>query len=330
MKKIILLIIVVSTVFTSCKSDFDLNAPYKETMVVYGFLNSADTIAQYIRISKAFLGEGNALIMAQQPDSINYADILDVKLEEILNGSSINTYQLERVDSIPKDAGLFAYPYQVYYLLKNQRVNSTSMYRLTIRNTQTGNTASSLTRIVKDLNSSIDIDNPSAADADFAPANMFSVKFRPVSNGKVYDVVIRFHYTEDSAGILSYHFVDWNFPDQFVSSTNDIIFPYYRPDFYRLLANSIPFKSGVTRVPGNSSLGYPPMEFQILAGTEDFHTYLELNSSSNTSLQDPPLFTTVENGVGLFTSRLIHIERRNLTQRSIDTLFEGHLTKDLF
>jgi len=80
MKKLIIFILTLSGIFTSCSTDFEINAPYKETMVIYGLLNTLDT-AQYIRISKAYLGEGNALIMAQEPDSINYADILDVKLE---------------------------------------------------------------------------------------------------------------------------------------------------------------------------------------------------------------------------------------------------------
>jgi len=55
----------------SCKTDFDIIAPYKETTVVYGLLDP-DTSVQYIKINKAFLGEGDALVMAQQMDSTNY------------------------------------------------------------------------------------------------------------------------------------------------------------------------------------------------------------------------------------------------------------------
>ncbi len=213
MKKYILHIALVLMIFNSCKTDFDLNAPYKETMVIYGLLNSADDSAQYIRISKGFLGEGNALIMAQQADSINYADILDVQIAEEINGIVQNSYQLERVDSIPKDAGLFAYPYQVYYRLNNRALNSSSLYRLTVRNTQTGNVASSVTRIVKDLNPLLDIVNPSPVpNTDFSAKNMFSVRFNSPENGRLFDLVIRFHYTEisNSDSSKTYHYVDWN------------------------------------------------------------------------------------------------------------------------
>ncbi|TAH43585.1 MAG: DUF4249 family protein [Bacteroidetes bacterium] len=326
MKNFILLISLVSIVFSSCKTDFELNAPYKETMVIYGFLNANDSV-QYIRISKGFLGEGNALIMAQQSDSINYADVLNVRMEEIVNGNVINTFVLSRVDTIPKEAGLFAYPYQVYYRLSNHNLNAIALYRLTAENRETGYKATSITRVVNDI---VNITNPSIAEVNFASTGQFSVKFSPVNNGRIYDLVIRFHYTEDSSGVLSYHFVDWNFPDQFTSGSTDIIFPYARQDFYAILASSIPYKSGVSRTVGNAAMGFPAIEFRMIAGTEDLYTYQQLNSASNTSLQDPPLFTTVENGLGLFTSRLIHLEFRNMTQKSIDSLEQGQFTRDLF
>src|SRR5204862_7713213 len=87
MKRIFILVSCILTgfLFDSCSTDFSVEAPYKETMVIYGLLNP-DTMngkVQYIRISKAYLGEGNALIMAQERDSVNYADILDVNLERI-------------------------------------------------------------------------------------------------------------------------------------------------------------------------------------------------------------------------------------------------------
>ena len=63
-------LIVVVSFFSSCKTDFEINAPYEITPVVYGVLDqSLDT--QYIKINKAFLGSGN---------NINYAAINDCTL----------------------------------------------------------------------------------------------------------------------------------------------------------------------------------------------------------------------------------------------------------
>ena len=84
-----------------------MTAPYKEITVVYGLLNTADTV-QWIRINKAFLGMGNALVMAQQPDSINYPDILDVKLQEYEGSTLRKTFSLLRDSSIQKEPGVFA------------------------------------------------------------------------------------------------------------------------------------------------------------------------------------------------------------------------------
>ena len=42
-------------IFSSCETDFELNAPYKTIPVVYGLLDqSLDT--QFIKINKSFLG----------------------------------------------------------------------------------------------------------------------------------------------------------------------------------------------------------------------------------------------------------------------------------
>ncbi len=315
----------VSALFSSCETDFEVNAPYKETTVIYGLLNVRDSV-QYIRVSKGFLGEGDALVMAQNSDSINYADILDVTMERIVNDIVQETIPMERVEDIPKDEGVFAYPYQVYYKLKNHTLNSSSLYRIVVRNTQTGNVASSLTRIVNDVT----VINPSSSDVDFSTAAQFSVKFIPGQNGRVYDLVIRYHYTEtDNLGVTTVHYIDWNFSDQFTTSTAEIAFPYYRPDFFVFLGREIPVKSGVVRRVDNLPAPYRAVEFRIIAGSEDLHTYQQLNSPSNTSLQEPPLFTTVENGIGLFTSRLIHSELRNMNQRTKDSILVNQYTRDL-
>ena len=130
MKKRIIFILGFYGIFSSCSTDFEINAPYKETIVVYGLLNTLDT-AQFIRISKAYLGEGNALVMAQEPDSINYADILDVKMErwQSENGPVLETFSLQRTDTIPKDEGIFAAPYQVYYRTNHPISDDGSLYQ---------------------------------------------------------------------------------------------------------------------------------------------------------------------------------------------------------
>src|SRR5688572_3067377 len=82
MKKLFLFSVVLLAVFLlpSCKDKLELNAPYKEIPSVYAVLNVQDKL-HMIRINKVFLGEGDANLMAQVADSINYpAGELDVRL----------------------------------------------------------------------------------------------------------------------------------------------------------------------------------------------------------------------------------------------------------
>jgi hypothetical protein len=73
MKISLLLIFTAFLIFTSCETDFDVNADWKETTVVYGLLDqSIDT--QSVIIYKAFLGNESAYVLAQEADSIYYGE----------------------------------------------------------------------------------------------------------------------------------------------------------------------------------------------------------------------------------------------------------------
>src|SRR5678809_747569 len=105
------------TLLPSCSTDIDLLEDYKPITVVYGLLNVSDSI-QYIKINKAFLGEGNALVMAQQSDSINYKPgELMVRLQELnpSTGEVLATLNCDTTTQILKDDGLFSNPYQILY-----------------------------------------------------------------------------------------------------------------------------------------------------------------------------------------------------------------------
>ena len=74
MKKI-LIALVAAISFSACSTEIEVNAEWKDVTVVFGLLDVSDTI-QYIKISKAFLGEEDAFVMAQEPDSLYYSCLL--------------------------------------------------------------------------------------------------------------------------------------------------------------------------------------------------------------------------------------------------------------
>ena len=76
----------ITVLFNSCKNDLKILAPYKETVSVYALLNPQEK-RQYVRLNKIFLGEGNAYVMAQVTDSVNYRQgVLSVTMERYFNG----------------------------------------------------------------------------------------------------------------------------------------------------------------------------------------------------------------------------------------------------
>ncbi len=84
MRKILVLLIAccVSVSLQNCSNEFELTEKWKDITVVYGLLDGSDT-AQYILIEKAFLDEStSALLIAQNPDSLFYNNII-VEMQEI-------------------------------------------------------------------------------------------------------------------------------------------------------------------------------------------------------------------------------------------------------
>ena len=72
MKKSYLLCLLSIALLFACETDFEVNAPWEETAVIYGLLDqTVDT--QRVIIYKAFLGQESAYTMAQQADSFYYA-----------------------------------------------------------------------------------------------------------------------------------------------------------------------------------------------------------------------------------------------------------------
>ena len=66
----------------SCDNDLDITADWKDVPVVYGVLDVNEPV-QYVKLNKAFLGQGDVMMMAQEFDSLHYnVDLVDVRLLE--------------------------------------------------------------------------------------------------------------------------------------------------------------------------------------------------------------------------------------------------------
>ena len=116
MKKLTFIFLISSILFSSCETDFNVNADWKEVTVVYGLLDQ-NRDKQYVRINKAFLGNENAYVMASESDSINYnPNNLEVKIEKLsISGNVLETKILS--DTIMfKEDGLFSVEENIVYV----------------------------------------------------------------------------------------------------------------------------------------------------------------------------------------------------------------------
>ncbi|MEZ4686831.1 MAG: hypothetical protein R3B47_12420 [Bacteroidia bacterium] len=91
-----------------CTTDFDVLAPEEDIWVVYGILDQRDSL-QYIRVSKAFQAEGDALAYASQ------AQLTVPGLRLRLDGPDGSLFAKE-VDTVLRDSGLFPRQQTLYCL----------------------------------------------------------------------------------------------------------------------------------------------------------------------------------------------------------------------
>lgn len=96
----------------SCSTSLDINAPEKPILIVYGVLNPKQPV-QYIRVSKGFLVDGDAIKYASETDlSVNNAKVTltEYQIKEGNNGKILTktqVYELVPDNSIPKEDGTF-------------------------------------------------------------------------------------------------------------------------------------------------------------------------------------------------------------------------------
>ena len=305
MKKIYLILSVFSIVFTACETDFDVNAEWEETTVVFGLLDAAkDT--QFIKISKAFLGEADALQMAQHADSINFnKGNLEVKVARINNNGSTDTITLNEIRTL-RDEGDFndsivIYTFENFEFESNSLnqytnfLNSNSEYELLIENNISGNSVSSKTEIIKGFNFSAGIPNSDKLTfyVDGLGFRFPRFEWSSVSspNTEIFQFNLRFHYKENEVEkeLL------WT---QTALGSNDNILILSGEDFFhQFLANNL------DALDDDKEREFINIDIEMTLGTQDLKTYIAVNEPITGIVQERPQFTNINNGIGLFSSR---------------------------
>ena len=125
------LALIIGLSLQSCDKNLEINADYEAYPIVYGLLNTYDSV-QTIRINKSFLGDANPSGYAKVADSSLFSnvsiDIVETRIELDDNGQEWNRFErarfpLEKMTITGKKDGIFSSPDQVVYGTKMPLAN---------------------------------------------------------------------------------------------------------------------------------------------------------------------------------------------------------------
>ncbi len=331
MKKLALLLLLSSCYFliTSCDNELDVLEEYTEIPVIYGLLNPADS-THFIRVQKAFLGAGNALLMAQVSDSSYYkpGDIsLYLEKLQFLNGTPLETDSFQVNYSIPKDEGLFIDQGHYLFRLGSKRLNPAFYYRLRFVNHLTGKTVTGTTRLIEPIYQKTLSPTTRVNLADDDP---YTVRFNSAKNGKMYGLILRVRYTETKklTQTITLKYVDYKLDYVTARTLNggeELSFLLDGKSIFQFLGLKIQKDTTVTR-----RLQDFKSDFLFTAATDDFYNYIQINNPNNT-VNFIPDFTNLSEGKGIFTCRLdTAIKGISFNDLTYDSLLNSAYTRHIF
>ena len=279
----------------SCKNDIEINAPWKETAIVNGFLDIGTT-QQYIRITKTFQNAANLTPQqaAQISDSV-YFDTLIVNVIDLTTG--VDTFHFFKNTSIQKEPGYFASDKNILYYCDNLLPKLGHIYQLSIVNPKSGKTYLSQTSIVGKTtimpnNSS---GSPYRLDIFYDPniPNYIQFEWNPVSNAFIYTALIRYYYTENSIQKTA---------DESIAINDQSTF-FYNFQSYQMNQFLLGYFGRRDTSDHSVFRKITEINYVVLSGSKDLLTAVDLSKPNTSLLQVKPDFSNVQNGLGLFTSR---------------------------
>ena len=284
----------------SCETDFDVNANWKDVTIVYGLIdpNNED---QLIKINKAYLGQGDAIQMASISDSTNYdPSNLIVKIHRVRE-QVFNTYDtlstVVLTDTVlDKDDGLFSIDDNIIYTFKKPSsfYNTNSIYVLEILNLSSGQKVTSETEIInsfsfESLNPSFEWGLYNGELADSLRFRTKNIEWQNSNNGVIYQLDILINYLEN--GIVNS--LSWSQPLVEYSSGN-MSLKIKGDQFFQFLENNLD---------NNTTKQFLNLDLVMTIGAQDLKTYIDVNQPFSGIVQERPVFSNIDNGVGLFSSR---------------------------
>ena len=315
----IALLFLVGLGISSCENDFEINADWKETIVIYGLLDPLDSV-QVIKINKAFLNtSGSAYEVAQNPDSL-YLDSTYATLTEVSSGRII----VLQKSIVEKDSGLFGTK-PVYAWTTTEKILPNTEYRIDASNPLTGTKASAKTWTLGKAAIQGPVFEQSIVFGIGTP--YITTAFTPGDNSFAFDV--KLHVMVERISTLdtnqkSQKLYTWHMLTNFrVQPKVRAIHQMPRQAFMQFLGSSIPASN-------EAKHRIKWMGCSFFGGNQTLVDYISVNEPSIGIVQKQADYTNVENGFGVFASRvqqrILHVP---LDKNSLPVLQKDSNTRKL-
>ncbi|HYG50996.1 MAG TPA: DUF4249 family protein [Flavobacteriales bacterium] len=320
--------------FTGCSTKVDLNTDWEDITIVYGLMDQNDEY-HWVKINKAFLGDGSYYDYAMIRDSSEY-DNVTAYVQELSNGVIVKTYTLRDTELTNRPTnGVFFAPEQTVYYFKSTTLNPANTYKLVAHlneGTAHEKEVTAETRLEADFNitnfTSLAFGTYNVSDPDPNIYNEHHLKFIPPPTSDLYEIMLRIKWDEYTSTDTTRVRHDWVVGK---ATRNDMVdgvvnFDISGEAFYKtiraaVLANNDP--AVYKRV-------FRSVDVQVYAASDDLATYITVNSAQTGLVQERPEFTNVSNGLGIFAARIHEtLANKSLGLGPMRLLVHGNHTHDL-
>lgn len=279
-----------------CKNEIDINAPWKETPVIYSFLDVNKT-TQYIRVQKTYQNSIDLTTAegAQISDSLYFKNVTVKVIAS--NGA---TYNFTKVDTLPKNEGFFASDVNFIYQNASMPVDPSRTYSLQVTSGETGTTYTSNTGIVGKADIMSISPDYKLYIRPYLDYNRLLYQFKPGSSAAIYDVAVRFWYYEypnGNPGAKVSKSIDY-FLDKgwIVDAASGKTYLLTSAEWVFYLKSVLKTDNSVTRE-------FKQVDYVAIGGSKEMKDIIDLSKPSAVIVQRKTDYSNINGGLGIFSSR---------------------------
>lgn len=300
--------------FQSCNDKVELAVDFQETPIIYGLLDQSDSV-HMIKITRAFIGPGNSLDIAQIPDS-SYFNSVYAEIREYTSTGLSRTWVLKDSTILNKETnGIFYAPEQKVYVMYSKSLDNSDLasgndlstdatYRLYVNINNGEFEVEGETDLVKGIDPSSDV---YSYTYDFVKNDGSALSSENLNtatgNSNVMQMSLVLHYSEYIGMSATQKSKEWVLGEYYTDQNSTQAFSGPGAAFFNQI--QIACENADPLVDKRNFEG---ITLKVVAGSEDFYNYMLVNEPSSSLAQNKPSYTNLEASdgrqvIGIFASR---------------------------